>query len=67
MKLKQIFRWVHLEWFKLSMLLLLAFIAWQTMQIKESVREIEDGIEVEIVDSVDTHGLFPSLPKLPKM
>jgi hypothetical protein len=57
--------WAGNNWFRLAVLLLLAVICWQLSaltalsEIEENTSEIRDGIEVQIVNEVDS--LVPSV------
>ena len=59
------------NWFRLSVLVLLLFVVWylaaidnELREIKYEIEEVADGIEVEIVDSVDGLNILPKLPSI---
>ena len=59
------------NWFRLSVLVLLLFVVWylaaidnELREIKYKIEEVADGIEVEIVDSVDGLNILPKLPSI---
>ena len=59
------------NWFRLSVLVLLLFVVWylaaidnELREIKYKIEEVADGIEVEIVDSVDGLNILHKLPSI---
>lgn len=70
-KILHIFVWVRSNWFQLTVLILMSLqlnVLFLILSIlsdtKKEISDVSDGIEVQIVDYVDSPFKLPKLPRL---